>query len=249
MNKSIYVLTAVLTFLVFMIIMIPASWVVSVAGEDLTGSIPDLQIGALNGTIWNGSGDMQYRDFPPFAVSWQLDALPLLLGTLSTTVQIEADGLQASFQALLSRSGGEIQNAVATIQSSYINQVTVNYGLDLSGTFDLSQASTSFDQQWLTSLDGEINWPGGMVLIETPQQINRVELPPLTGRLKLEEGIILLDVTSRNSDLIAIRIKPDGWAEVAISYAFMALANIPVPGAANGSLRVEPAVLLEEKIL
>lgn len=246
MNKLIYVAAGLIAFVGFILVMAPASIAVSLAGDQLK-QVPDLRIGQIDGRIWSGSAQIQYRQFPA-RLSWNLSPLPLLAGKISADLEVQGEGLDASFHLAASDHSGMVTNALAQVDASYINQVSVDYGLELSGQFNLVAEEISFTPQWLTGVNGKLDWPGGMVHIETPQQLYSVDLPALSGDLSMQGDQLQATIDGPNERFIDLKLKPTGWVEVGISYAFLELAGLPLPGN-SGDSTVGPAVLLEEKIL
>ena len=246
MNRLIWVVIGLVTSLGFIFIMAPANLAVSMA-QDSLGRIPDLEIGRVEGRIWSGNAQIQYRRFPA-QVNWNLAALPLLIGSVSADIELHGDGLDAGFHLATHGAAGEVTDATALIDARYINPVSLDYGLNLSGQFSLTVDEIAFDNNRITSATGELNWPGGLVHIETPQQLYSVDLPALSGNLYMNEDNVRLRTTGQQTRLIDLTLKPDGWVEAAVSFAFMDMAGLPVPGKAEAN-REETAVLLEEKIL
>jgi hypothetical protein len=248
MNKLLYLLLGTIAFLVFLVVMAPASSVLRIADDEFRQQLPELRLAGISGSIWEGSGTVQYRQFPAVAVNWKLSPLPLLSRAVASSASFTAEGLDAEIQSYVSTdqsAASTISYATALISGDYINQVTLNYGLDLSGEFKLTNARATIRGQWLSDLDGILNWSGGIVHIETPQQLHTVKLPPMVGNLTLDGDNVLLNITADTDEMIRISIKPDGWAEVAVNYAFMDLADLPLPG---GTADSDPAILIEEKI-
>jgi hypothetical protein len=173
-------------------------------------------------------------------------ALPLLIGKVSTLIELNGGGLQLEMEAMASTSGGSLDNINGTIESRFINAVSVGYGLDLSGVFELSGISTSFDHRWLTALKGVTNWSGGLVHIETPEQFYSVKLPALTGQLSMKGSNAMLDVASGTSTLLTLALKPDGWSQTSVSYMLMDMAGLPLPNGYQDT--TGPAFVLEEKV-
>ncbi len=246
MSKLFYVIAGIVTFLVFLLVMAPASLVVATA-EDQLKQVPDLKIGEVSGRIWSGSAQIQYQQFPAM-VTWNLSALPLLVGRLSADVQLREQGLDANFHVSASGTEGTVSDAELLVDASYINQISISYGLDLSGQFSVSEADVSFNNQWVTSAAGILEWPGGIVHIETPQQLYSVDLPPLNGDLSMDGDNLRLAIDGTGERMLDLTLKRSGWVEAGVSYAFMELAGLPLTGNTTSS-REEPAVLLEEKIL
>ncbi len=246
MNKAFYLAIAIIAFTIPIVVMAPASIVTGLFGDAVQRNIPGLKIGATRGRIWQGSTQLQYQRLPTVTVSWKLAALPLLNGKVSTLVELTGGGLQLEMGAMASTSGGSLDNINGTIESRFINAVSVGYGLDLTGVFELSGISTSFDQRWLTALKGVTNWSGGIVHIETPEQFYSVKLPALTGQLSMKGSNAMLDVASGTSTLLTLALKPDGWSQTSVSYMLTDMAGLPLPNGYQDT--TGPAFVLEEKV-
>ncbi|MFP6801814.1 MAG: type II secretion system protein N [Pseudomonadales bacterium] len=246
MNKAFYPAIAIIAFTISIVVMAPASIVTGLFGDAVQRNIPGLKIGATRGRIWQGSTQLQYQRLPAVTVSWKMAALPLLNGKVSTLIELNGGGLQLEMEAMASTSGGSLDNINGTIESRFINAVSVGYGLDLSGVFELSGISTSFDQRWLTALKGVTNWSGGIVHIETPEQFYSVKLPALTGQLSMKGSNAMLDVASGTSTLLTLALKPDGWSQTSVSYMLTDMVGLPLPNGYQDT--TGPAFVLEEKV-
>ncbi|MBT3830014.1 MAG: type II secretion system protein GspN [Gammaproteobacteria bacterium] len=246
MNKAFYLAIAIIAFTISIVVMAPASIVTGLFGDAIQRNIPGLKIGATRGRIWQGSTQLQYQRLPAVTVSWKMAALPLLEGKLSTLVELNGGGLQLEMGAMASTSGGSLDNINGTIESRFINAVSVGYGLDLTGVFELSGISTSFDQRWLTALKGVTNWSGGIVHIETPEQFYSVKLPALKGQLSMKGSNAMLDVASGTTTLLTLALKPDGWSQTSVSYMLTDMAGLPLPNGYQDT--TGPAFVLEEKV-
>jgi hypothetical protein len=246
MNKAFYPAIAIIAFTISIVVMAPASIVTGLFGDAVQRNIPGLKIGATRGRIWQGSTQLQYQRLPAVTVSWKMAALPLLNGKVSTLIELNGGGLQLEMEAMASTSGGSLDNINGTIESRFINAVSVGYGLDLSGVFELSGISTSFDQRWLTALKGVTNWSGGIVHIETPEQFYSVKLPALTGQLSMKGSNAMLDVASGTATLLTLALKPDGWSQTSVSYMLTDMVGLPLPNGYQDT--TGPAFVLEEKV-
>ena len=246
MSKAFYLAIAIIAFTIPIVVMAPASIVTGLFGDAIQRNIPGLKIGATRGRIWQGSTQLQYQRLPAVTVSWKMAALPLLEGKLSTLVELNGGGLQLEMGAMASTSGGSLDNINGTIESRFINAVCVGYGLDLTGVFELSGISTSFDQRWLTALKGVTNWSGGIVHIETPEQFYSVKLPALKGQLSMKGSNAMLDVASGTTTLLTLALKPDGWSQTSVSYMLTDMAGLPLPNGYQDT--TGPAFVLEEKV-
>jgi len=253
-----------LSFLMYIIYSAPASIAVNMMEEDIELNAPDIQLGQTNGTLWNGDQELQYRQFPPINIAWDLSVLPIITGRIDSKTQLTGDGVEATFDLTASGNQGAISNLTGSVGSRYLNQITIPYGLDLSDTLAIQTVDTSWENNWLTALSGNLNWPGGIVHIETPLALLSIKLPPLTGKLSMEGSDARLHITDAGNALMNIRLKKDGWAVVAINYSLLEMIGMPLQlvgpapvdaaavdaAAAGTDLTKEsvPALIIEEKV-
>ncbi|MBT4160041.1 MAG: type II secretion system protein N [Gammaproteobacteria bacterium] len=245
MNKLLFALIGLAAFLTFMIAMVPAAPIYSAFEEELAHNLPDITLSDVGGSIWNGRGEISYRQFPPGNINWQLSPVQALTGTAAIDIQLNGTGLEADIVGALTADGGRLSKLTASVSADYLNQVTLNYGLDLSGEVQLPKASLTFNKSWLTSAEGDLRWTGGIVHIETPERIHTVKLPAFDGQVSMIGDTLELHITQTGTRMMEISLTPDGWAKVAIDYALIDLVDLPLPGSRDTS---EPAVIMEEKI-
>ena len=246
MNKTLLIATGLLSFLACILIMAPAGAVLGLLADDLRKQAPDLAYGNITGSIWRGAADAQYGRLPPVRVSWRLSPLPLLLGRAEGRAAITGQGVALAFSGSLHRSGLELSGLNGLVESDYINRVSRDYGLEVSGRFTVRNLNLRFANGRFTRCNGALAWPGGPVRIQTPQRLYSVTLPPLAGRLATADAGVQVDIIGQGETLIRLRLKPSGWGEAAVNHAFMTLARLPLPG--GGPAREDPALLVEEKL-
>ena len=249
MNKLLYITVGIFVFIGFLLFMAPASSVHRYFQDDLGQHIPDVNLTDISGSAWQGDGKLHFRQFPPVTLSWTLSPFRLITGAADMTARAAGKGLRADLSGTIETDGGEVSTLTASIDSDYLNQVTIPYGLDLSGDIQLEQAKLKFNRQWLSSADAQLHWTGGIVHIETPEKIHTVKLPRLDGVLSMDGQNLILNVTESGTEMMSITLKPDGWAVVDIAYSFADLADLPLLGTNSTLDRTQPAITLEEKIL
>ena len=253
MRKSVGALIALVTSLAFFVTMMPAALVYNFFQDEISSVIPDVKFNGFEGTVWSGKSYVQLKHFPVVTTTWKISPLALFNARIQSSLSFSSNGLTGSADISLSSKGADIDNLSAIARSNYLNQFTIPYGLDLSGNIQLSNANLSFDNEWLTDSGGELTWQGGIVHIQTPQQIHTASLPPLKGQIYQQDRTLKLDVRGAELDLMSVQFKADGWAIVAINYALLDLTDIPL--LAHAAERTEkpdrenPAVILEEKFL
>ena len=243
---SLYIATAILSFLIFLVIFAPASAAWSLVRADVQHRIPDLKVHRVGGTIWNGEAEIQFRQFPPSTLNWQLSPGELFTG--AANIQLSANGQGHSLQAgaTLSASSGSLQSVKGVISSDYINEVSEKFGLIFSGDLEIHELNLSSDSRWVTAASGSAHWAGGQILLNSSRVTQTFLIPPLHGELYFQNQQLILDIAEQNSLLIQITLKQSGWAEIAIKGRMFEVANLQLP---NGSHPDETILLLEEKIL
>jgi hypothetical protein len=246
MKPSLYIATAMLSFLIFLVIFAPASPFWSLVGEDVQDRIPDLKVYRVAGTIWDGEAEIQFRQFPSSTLNWQLSPGELISGAANIHLWANGPGHSLQAEATLSASSGSLQSVNGVISSDYINEVSEQFGLIFSGDLEIHALNVSSDSRWVTDASGSAHWGGGQILLNTSLETQPFLLPPLDGELYFQNQQLILDIAEQNSLLIQIILKQSGWAEIAIKGRLFEVANLQLP---NGSHPDETILLLEEKIL
>jgi len=241
-----YFCVAVVSFLIFIVVFAPATPVWSLIRENVHERVPDLNVYRVSGTIWNGESEIQFRQFPPSLLTWQLSPLDLIKGVAKIKARAAGKGHLLEAETTLTASNGDIKSLHGTIDSDYINVVSERFGFTFSGDLEIRELSISADRHWITDATGTVHWTGGRILIATAAGPQSIVLPPLQGQLLMRQQQLILNITHQQHTLIRITLQKGGWAEVAIKGWLYDLANLPLPG---GSDLNETILLIEEKIL
>lgn len=248
MRWFLYIATAILSFALFVIVFAPAATIWSLAKDDIGPRLPpDLQVLTIDGTVWSGDATIRYREFPPSALSWSLDPFALIDRQVVADIVVsgvEGDDHSIASDLVASRRHLEIA-AGGYIDSAYINRVSAPYGLVFSGRLDVTRLTAQSDYAWFTAAEGDLHWDGGTILYRTYEGTQSLELPPLDGTLTMAGRDIHLDIDHAGDPVIAITLRPAGWAVVDLKRRLFDLAGIDWPGGATADMSV---LMLEEKI-
>ncbi|MBA57789.1 MAG: hypothetical protein CMQ40_01310 [Gammaproteobacteria bacterium] len=246
-KKKTYFVAGILIFITSLLVMMPAR-ILSTNIERILSNQTDLQVGKISGTIWNGQIETKFKDLPKTTLSWDISFISLIIGRLQANGELNGEGIESAFSLLISSKKKEIKNLTAKIESHFLNELTIPYGLELSERFSLQMPFIYLSSEWITDLDGLVTWPGGTILIETPLQKHHVNLPKLKGKISLSEESILLDLSTEKINLMRINLTKTGWLKTEIENSFLTLANLPF---LDKTLRKSesPALIIEEKIL
>ncbi len=246
MKPPLYVLLAIVSFLVFTVAFAPASPVWSSIREDVHEAAPDLNLFGVSGTIWNGEGEMQFRQFPASLLTWKLSSTSLIRGIAKIQLSAAGQDHKVEGEASLTPAAVHINALHGLINSEYINRVSEGFGFTFSGDLEVEELSISTDWHWITDARGSAHWSGGQILVVMPDGPQYLTLPPLKGELHKQQDQLALNITLEEQILIAITLKRGGWAKVAIKGILFDAANLPIP---QGSKPDETILLIEEKIL
>ena len=246
-RTGILLLIGTLTFFTSIIISLPAS-IFSGHADRVAQNLKGLQIGKISGTIWKGSLETQYKEFPVTSVSWNTALFPLILGRLNLDLSLDASGLKGKSVLSLSGDAVKLTNLDLEINSSFSNTATRPYGLRLSESFTVTAPEIYVSNNWPSKINGRLLWPGGVIEIETPLEQLRTQLPMLRGIAKIENKEVKLYIYSKSEEIMILSLNRLGWAKAEINHLFFEIAKIPFP--ASGSLsQTDPAITMEEKIL
>ena len=236
-----------LTFFVGIISNLPAS-LFSKKINNVTQSVNGLQVGKIFGTIWNGSIEARYNEFPVSRVSWDTSLFHLIFGQLNLEVSINAAGLEGKSDLLLLNDSIKLSNLRLEINSSFINEATESFGLELSESFTVRTSEIYVSDNWFSQINGKIAWPGGSIELVTPLERLRVQLPMLSGIAKMEGEEAKLYMYSNSEELMILSLARSGWAKAEVNHLFFEISKMPFPGLDSGT-EEDPAFTVEEKIL
>ena len=236
-----------LTFFVGIISNLPAS-LFSKKINNVTQSVNGLQVGKIFGTIWNGSIEARYHEFPVSRVSWDTSLFHLIFGQLNLRVSINAAGLEGKSDLLLLNDSIKLSNLRLEINSSFINEATESFGLELSESFTVRTSEIYVSDNWFSQINGKIAWPGGSIELVTPLERLRVQLPMLSGIAKMDGEEAKLYLYSNSEELMILSLARSGWAKAEVNHRFFEITQLSFPGL-DSETRKDPAFTIEEKIL
>ncbi len=243
MKIALYVCAALVTFITFLAIFAPATIALSfVSVED----VPGLNVGNLDGSIWNAEADIQYQELPASHIATALSVLPLFSGTVHIDAIVTGAGHELALMVTRQKQVISIENLDGHIDATYVNRLARRYGLNFSGELQLRQINLVTDQKWITAAGGSALWNGGKVVLTTAVSYQSFELPALLATLYFEDDQLNLDITHKELKVIRIVLQRDGWAKIELTGRLFQLVNLPQPG----NLGLDETILqLEEKIL
>ncbi len=239
-----YGTTAVLSFTILLVIYAPASIALRLFGDDI--AVTDLSIYLVSGTIWHGSAELQFRDFPTSALVWTLAPYSIVQDVVR--LELRASGLGHELQGDAEVEGdlSRLKGLHGSVASEYVNQVGRPHGLQFSGELIISDVNVVADSNWFAEATGTVHWTGGRVLYSTQVGSQSINLPPLDGTLGLVEDELILSVSANDLPVLSCVMLPTGWVKLTFTARLLELANLPWPEGASAD---DIALIIEEKVL
>jgi general secretion pathway protein N len=203
MTKAKLLILGVCSYLLFTLLMTPASWWLKLATLP-----PQLQLGQVSGTLWQGSvSAARYQQLDIGALRWQLNGWALFSAKLQFDVQSGSmQTPQLPFIAAVASygiRGAQLSQALLKLPVAQILPLLdLPLPVDASGDLALDIAEFSQGQPWCQSLSGQASWQDARLL--TPAG-NWLELQSLFGELRCADGTIVL--TTDGNNVLGLDIK------------------------------------------
>lgn len=156
-----YVLLAVLFYLVFLLVTLPAAWFARIATTLSHGTV---NVSEARGTVWNGSGELAIAQrrtaYYVGQVAWQIQPLWLLVGRLRLNMSAKGDAIDLSGRLSLGITNVRVEELDATFPASNVGHFHAAAGF-AQPTGQLRVKSSLFEVQ-RGALHGEatLDWDG-----------------------------------------------------------------------------------------
>lgn len=220
----------ILSVLVFLVAMAPASVAFSFIRDDLARSAPGVLITGVGGTVWNGAADVEFEGFPTSMLSWSDVDLSPFDREVQTVLRLAAASHDVSGTLLASEQLVQLSGATGYIDNTWVNPWGSQYGLDFDGGVNISRFELTANTRWLTALDAALAWTGGTVRYTAYGETQSYTLPPLDVAARLDNEVIHAQVTHAGKTVIELTLNRDGASYVAVKARLFLLANLPWPG-------------------
>ncbi|MFT4937304.1 MAG: general secretion pathway protein N [Paraglaciecola sp.] len=190
-----WVLLVVVVYIFFLSVKLPASQVLSLI--DLPS---DLKISGVSGTIWNGRAQqLTAHGLPVEDLSWELDVLPLLWGTVSAKVNAgnirEIDKISFSGDLSFSASSLKAENFQSYLPTNLvISLMPLPFPVEAQGRFRMQLEELEYTQS-CQMLIGKGQW----LKAEVKGLDQNIILGNFDASLSCENGDVLLEVNEPNS--------------------------------------------------
>lgn len=186
------ILTGLAIFVAALIIFVVANFPAHYALKFLPAQVP-IKLNSVQGTIWRGSaGELRVNNRSLGKLTWQLRALPLLLGKASASFEIHREGFNvvgsgsANYQQVLTLSDTSIDAEVERLPIPTDRLMAIPSGM-ISGFV----THALFSDNWIDEVNANFIWDPASLLSPIPMEFGNIALD-LNG----EDGNLEGDVTS-----------------------------------------------------
>ena len=187
---------AVVAFLVFVILQIPASWLISTFYKN------NQILKNVSGNIWHGQADWKKGQLQG-SVEWRTRPLDLVLLRLGADLKIHSG--QTQMDAVVAYGLGKtvhIKNVSGQISADTLKNV-INWQWP-TNSIQLQDIQLNFNREkGFSKAVGGLQWGGGPLIYSFGQRQDRMEVPSLKSVIKDEGGKLILDVQDQRGQKMA----------------------------------------------
>jgi hypothetical protein len=198
----------------------------SVSDETPPGELP-VSLSNIEGVFRHGSADIAFHNIPLGTLEWNIDLPALVNGQLKSHLTLESASHKLISGITVASNHISVENLRGQIGAESINPFTAKFGLKMDGVLSITSINLNLEQQWLTSLRGDLSWNGGSIRYQTTNARANYTLTPLHGELTLPEGLATLEVfdSASQQETLNVKLTQEGWATATILRRFFDLAG------------------------
>lgn len=201
-------LLGIFAYVVFTLVMTPASWWLK-----LVTLPPAVELGPVAGTLW--SGTVQGVSVQPLYIpvlKWQLDLSTLWRGQLG--VNLEGGSLRDDHYPYFQLNAALTPNRITVLPSNLrlpvagiLPNIQLPMPADASGSIVLSVSEYQFGQPYCSVLNGKASWQDARFKAPT----GWIDLNAIHATLRCDNGSIVLNTTPDNP--LALQVQAEVLAE------------------------------------
>lgn len=223
MNKKSKQLTwwvfAVIAFLIFVILQIPATWLISKFYKD------NQVLQNVSGNIWQGQADWHKGQLRG-TVAWKTRPLDLALLRLGADIDVHSGNTQ--LQGVMAYGFGK--KVIVRKMSGQISPETLKTVVNWQWPANAIQLKdVAFDykkEQGFAAGEGALQWGGGDLVFSMGQRQDRMSIPSLIGNIKDQSDKLVFDIQDqRNQKMINLVLDQGMMLDVQLTQRF--LMNVP----------------------
>lgn len=207
--------TAVVAFLIFILLQVPASWLMSKFYKN------NQILKNVSGNVWQGQADWQKGNLRG-SVTWKTRPADLILLRLAADVEIRSG--QTQLQGLLGYGLGKkiiIKHMQGQVAPETLKTL-VNWQWP-SNNIQLKDIQFRFHpEQGFSQADGSLQWGGGTLLYTFAQRQESMDIPSLLGKMHDEGEKLQFEILDQRSQKMAnLSLESNMMLDVQLTQRFL----------------------------
>ncbi|EPF69905.1 general secretion pathway protein N [Acinetobacter rudis CIP 110305] len=210
---------AVISFLVFVLLQVPASWLISKFYKD------NQVLQNVSGNIWQGQADWRKGEIRG-SIVWKTRPLDLFL--LRSAANVEINSGKTQLKAIMGY--GINKKIIVKDLNGQISPETLKTLVNWqwpANPIQLKNVQFDFKKNLgFSSADGELQWAGGELIYTFADRQDRMNMPSLNGQLQDVDGKLQLNIQDQRKQKMAnIMLDPNMMLDVQLTQRL--LMNVP----------------------
>lgn len=210
---------AVIAFLIFVLLQIPAAWLVAKFYKN------NQVLHNVSGNIWHGQADWQTGKLRG-TVLWTTRPLDLLL--LRAAAQVEVYSANSKLEGVLAYGFGKkiiVRDLTGQIAPETLKSFA-NWQWP-SNAIQLQEINFNYKKELgFSQTDGRVQWAGGELMYTFAQRSEQMQMPSLLGKVSDDQNKLIVDLRDqRQQKLMHVAIDPSLMLDVQLTQRLM--LNIP----------------------
>ncbi|MGQ1328901.1 type II secretion system protein N [Acinetobacter baumannii] len=210
---------ALIAFLIFIILQIPATWLISKFSKN------NQTVHNVSGNIWQGQADW-HRGALRGTIHWKTRPLDLLLLRFAADVDIHSGNTQLT--GIMAYGFGEkviVRDMNGQIAPETLKQI-VNWQWPVN-SIQLKDIQFNYKkEQGFAAVDGQLHWGGGTLIYNIGDRQDRMNMPSLSGQLTDQNGQLQVDIRDqRNQKMANLLLDANMMLDVQLTQRL--LLNVP----------------------
>lgn len=195
-KKIVWWSTAIVALLVFILLQVPASWLISKFYSN------NQILKNVSGNLWQGQADWQKGQMRG-SVVWKARPFDLILMRIGADLEIHSGKTQINTvmgygfgkKIIVKNMNGQISSDTL---KNIVNWQWPNNNIQVSDLAFRYQPESGFSRA-----EGDLSWAGGGLVYEFAQRQERMDIPSLTGLVSDESGKLLIALQGQRSQKMA----------------------------------------------
>lgn len=222
-KKRYYILTAVISYLFFMVSSLPASKLISLAKEY---KLTPVEFYGIYGSLWNGGAEQinAPNQLPINNIQWSLKPASLLVAKLSSEISGNIKNQNFIGNVSVNAFGTVEANDIRARIESPVMQTLINMPLgELGGVFNLKIESLILNNAAIPDINASLKWNNAKLTLTETVDLGHINITikpsgenQLTATISNQQGQLSLDgtasVDAKKLYSLDLRITPEASA-------------------------------------